>query len=110
MQIFFYSNIFEFAGNLEGMLYEVTLKTAIQNMHKIGRKEKLFKSADVSMLGHGCGVSQYPQFYDRIKNIYQMLPRPYVGSYSGEKGHQFLNKLWILALAKSVERFFCFNK
>ena len=34
-----------------------------------------------------------------------MLPRPYVGSYSGEKGHQFLYKPCILALAKSVETF-----
>ena len=110
MHTLFYSNISEFAGNLEGILDEGTYKTTIQNMYKLFRKAQLFKSADVLMLGHGCGVSQYPQFYDRIKNIYQMLPRPYVGSYSGEKGHQFLNKLWILALAKSVERFLCFNK
>ena len=34
-----------------------------------------------------------------------MLTRPYVGSYSGEKGHQFLHKPWILALAKLVETF-----
>ena len=34
-----------------------------------------------------------------------MVPRPYVGSYSGEKGHTFLHKPWILALAKSVETF-----
>ena len=34
-----------------------------------------------------------------------MLPRPYVGSYLGEKGRQFLHKPWILALAKSVETF-----
>ena len=34
-----------------------------------------------------------------------MLPRPYVGSYSSEKGHGFLHKPWILALAKSVETF-----
>ena len=34
-----------------------------------------------------------------------MLPRPYVGSYSGKKGHQFFHKPWILALAKSVETF-----
>ena len=52
-----------------------------------------------------CGVSQYPQFYYTIKNIYQMLPRPYVVSYLGEKGRQFLHKPWILALAKSVETF-----
>ena len=57
------------------------------------------------MLVHGCGVSQYPQFYDTIKYIYQILPRPYLGSYLGEKGHQFLHKPWILALSKSVETF-----
>ena len=89
MHTFFYSNISEFSGNLEGMIEEGTYKTTIQNMHKLGWKAKLFKSDDVLMLGHGCGVSQYPQFYDRIKYIYIILPRPYVGSYIGEKGHQF---------------------
>ena len=74
-------------------------------MHKLGRKAKSFKSYGVSMLVHGCGVSQYPQFYDTIKNIYIMLPRPYVGSYSGEKGHQFLQKPWILESRKSFEMF-----
>ena len=34
-----------------------------------------------------------------------MLPRPYVGSNISEKGHQILQKPWILALAKSVETF-----
>ena len=87
------------------MLDEGTCKTTIQNMHKLGCKAKLFKFADVLILGHGCGVSQYPQFYDR-KNIYQMLPRPYVRSYSGEKGRQFFHEPWILALAKLVEEFF----
>ena len=35
-----------------------------------------------------------------------MLPRPYVGSYSVEKGHHFLQENWILALARSVETYF----
>ena len=34
-----------------------------------------------------------------------MLPRPYMVSHSGEKGHQILQQPWILALAKSVETF-----
>ena len=34
-----------------------------------------------------------------------MLPRPYVGSHSGKKSHQFLQKPRILALSKSVETF-----
>ena len=46
-----------------------------------------------------------PQFYDRIKNKYQMLPRPYVESYEGEKGNLFLREKWILELAKLVELF-----
>ena len=66
MHTFFYYNISEFAGNLEGILDGGTSKTTIQNMHKLVWKAKLFKSVDVSMLGHGCGVSQYPQFYDKI--------------------------------------------
>ena len=32
-----------------------------------------------------------------------MLPRPYVRSYSGEKGHHILQQRWIIALAKSIE-------
>ena len=38
MHTFFYYNISEFAGNLEGIIDEVTYKTTIQNMHKfVGR-------------------------------------------------------------------------
>ena len=87
------------------MLDEGKYKKSIRNMHKLGWKANYFKYADVSMLGHDCGVSQYPQFYDRTKNIYQMLPRPYVGSYSGERVNQLLQYNWINALEKSVETF-----
>ena len=37
-----------------------------------------FTSADVFMLGYGCGVSQYPQFHDRGLYKYQVLIRPYL--------------------------------
>ena len=67
MHAFFNSNISEFAGNLEGMIDKGTYKTTIHNMHKLSWKSQYLKSADVSMLGHGCGVSQYPQFYDTNK-------------------------------------------
>ena len=87
------------------MLDEGKYRTTVQNMHKLGWKAQYFKSADVSMLGHGCGVSQYPQFYHANSNKIKMLPRPYVGSYLREKGHQFLHKPWILALSKLVETF-----
>ena len=32
------------------------------------------------MLSYGCGVSQYTQFYDKYVDMYQVLPRPYMGS------------------------------
>ena len=57
MHTFFYYDIYEFAGNLEGIIYEGKYKTTIQNTKNIGWKAQFFKSADVSMLGHGCGVS-----------------------------------------------------
>ena len=48
------------------------------------------------MLGHGGGVSQFPQFYDKIKKRSKFLSRPYAGSYLGEKGHNFFNKHGLL--------------
>ena len=53
---FFQYNIFELDRNLEGILDEGTYRTTIYNMHKLGWKSQYFKSADVSMLVHGCGV------------------------------------------------------
>ena len=58
MHTFFYYNISEFAGNLEGILDEGKYRTIVQSTHKLGWKVQYFKSADVSMLGHGCDVSQ----------------------------------------------------
>ena len=108
MHTFFYNNISEFGGYLEGILDERNYRSTVQNMHKIGWKAQYFKSADVSMLGHSCGVSQYPQFYDTKKKN-QMIPRPYLGSYSGEKGHQILQQPWIIVLAKSIENLLLFQ-
>ena len=48
-------------------------------------------------------------FHNILSSIggkYQMLPRTYVGSYSGEKGHQFFQLKCIPVLAQSVETFF----
>ena len=42
-----------------------------------------FTSADVSMLGYGCGVSQYTQFFVKDLDMYQVLPRPYLRSFDG---------------------------
>ena len=69
MYTFFYYDISEFAENLEGIIDEGTYTTTIQNMHKLGLKAQFFKSADVLMLDHVCGVSQYLQFYDKTFKI-----------------------------------------
>ena len=67
MHTFFYSNISEFFGNLLRMLDEGTYKRTIYNKHKLVRKAQLFKSADISMLVHGCGASHYSQFMIELK-------------------------------------------
>ena len=64
MHTFFNNNISEFGGNLEGMLDQGNYRKKVQTMHKFGWKAQYFKSDGVSMLGRGCGVSKYPQFYD----------------------------------------------
>ena len=59
-------------------------------MHKIFWEDNQFKSTDVEMFGHSCGISQFPQTYDRNNKKYKVLSIPYVGSYEGEKGSLFL--------------------
>ena len=49
-----------------------------------------FQSADASMIGKYCDVSTYPQFYDRIHQRFQMIPRPYQNSYDGQNGNLIL--------------------
>ena len=56
------------------------------------------------MLGHACGVSQFTQLHEIIKKKYQLLPRPYVGSYSGEKGHIFARSM-DYCITKQVKKF-----
>ena len=38
---------------------------------------------------YGCGVSQFTQFFDRIKHTNQILPRYYVECSEVEKVHLF---------------------
>ena len=65
----FYTNIYEFSGNCEVILDEGMYKIYTYTMHVIGWKADYFKSAGVSMLGHGGGFSQFPHLY-YIINIY----------------------------------------
>ena len=51
------------------------------------------------MLGHGCGVSQYSQFYYEHLEKYQVLPCPYLGTFEGDNGETLILKKWVLDLA-----------
>ena len=46
--------------------------------------KRFFTSDYVAMIGHGCDVFQYPQFYYQHLETYQLLPRPYLGSFEGD--------------------------
>ena len=57
------------------------------------------------MLGYGCGVSMYPQFFVDYLKTYQMLLRPYMISFDGEPADQVLKQKWVLELANRAETF-----
>ena len=52
-----------------------------------------FTSADVSMLGYGYDVSQYPKLFYEDLDIYQMLPRPYLRYFDGGPGDKSIKKI-----------------
>ena len=58
-------------------------------------KNSYHTSDDVSMLGYGCGVSQYPQFFVEDLDMYQMLPRPYLRSFDGGTEDKLIKKLGV---------------
>ena len=49
-------------------------------LHDVGWKNCIFTLDGVYMLGYGCGVSQYFQFYDQDLENDQLLQRPYLGN------------------------------
>ena len=57
------------------------------------------------MIGYVCDVSQYPQFYVKDFDMYQVLPRPYLGSFDGGPGDKLVKK-WMLDLESQSETFF----
>ena len=62
-------------------------------------EKECFTSADVYMLGYGCGMSQYPQFYYQDLDRYQVLTRPYWGSFEGYLGKKCTKEKCLLDLA-----------
>ena len=59
----------------------------------------------VRVVGYGCGVSMYPQFFVEDLKTDQMLPRPYMRSFDGEPADQLLKQKWVLDLANRAEAF-----
>ena len=68
----------------------INYKIKFRKLHGTGFKNSSFTSDDVSMIGCGCGVSQYPQFYYQELDRYQVLPHPYRGYFEGLPGENII--------------------
>ena len=64
-----------------------------------------FTSSHVSMIGHGCSVSHYPELCKQYLEKYQLLPRQYLGIFEGGNGEQLTDKKWMLELTGESEIF-----
>ena len=95
----------EGGNDLNNQLSLDNFRMTVRKLHDCGWKNSSHKSADVAMLGYGCGVSVYPQFYDKKKLSFHMLPRPYIRSFDGKCSDLILKKEWVLNLAKRAETF-----
>ena len=93
-QPFFYKQLplNEDGNNLDKQLSFSNFKMKVRKLHDCGWKDSSHKSADVAMLGYGCGVSTYHHFYDKYLNIFHMLPHPYIISSDGQCSDQVLKK------------------
>ena len=60
----------------------------MRKLHNTGWENIYHTSAGVSMLGYGCGVYMYPQFFVEYLDIYQILPLPYLRSFYGGPVHK----------------------
>ena len=76
--------------NPEEQLYDINYNKTVKKLHDAGWKTNYFISADVYMLGYGCCVSQYPQFFVKYLDIYQVLPSPYLVSFDGGSGDRLI--------------------
>ena len=83
---FFYTQLplNEDGNDLDKQLSFSNFKITVRKLHDCCWKNSYHKSVDVAMLGYGCGVSMYPQFFDKYSKTFQMLPRPYIRSFYGK--------------------------
>ena len=75
----------------------------VGKIHDAGRENCYFTSVNVSMLGFGCGVSHYPQFYYQQLDRYQVLSHQYRGYSEGFPGDNFYKEKWVLDLSHQAE-------
>ena len=66
---------------------------------------KFFTYADVPMLAYGCGVYHYPHFHYWELYKYQVLPRPYLGSFDSLPADKFIKEKYLLGLAGQAKTF-----
>ena len=82
----------EYDNYFEEKLNDINYNKTFIKLHHAGLKNSYFTCSNVSMLGYGWGVSQYPQFYDKDLDMYQLLPGLYIGSFDGFTGHKLIKK------------------
>ena len=82
----------EGGNDLNNQLSLDNFNMTVRKLHDCGWKNSYHKYTDVSMLGYGCVVSTYPQFYDKDLKSFHMLPRPYIRSFDGQCYDQVLKK------------------
>ena len=63
------TNVSQFTRSLDGIFDDGKYKNTIKRMHLAGWKDNYFSSAGISITGHGCGISQFSQFYDKSIKI-----------------------------------------
>ena len=71
----------EDGNDLNRQFSYMNYKKTVRKLHDTGWKNSYHTSADVSMLGFGCGVYQYPQFYGNDLDMYQVSPHPFKVSF-----------------------------
>ena len=72
---------------------DINYRETVKKLHDAGWKNSYFTSADVYMLGYGCGVSKYTQYYVKYLDMYQMLPHPHIGSFDVFTGDNSIKKM-----------------
>ena len=60
-------------NNTKEQMSYTNYKKTVRKLHDTGWKNSYHTFVDVSFLGYGCGVSQYPQFFVEDLDMYQVL-------------------------------------